>query len=42
MLMDIWQHLFDLLMWLGLRPPMAAASGDGEEGETLPGSDPNG
>ena len=42
MLLDIWQHVFDLLLWLGLRPPMAAETGEGEEGETYPSWDPGG
>lgn len=42
MLLDIWQHLYDLLIWFGVRPPIAAASGDGEGGDTVGGWDPDG
>jgi hypothetical protein len=43
MLLDAWQHLWDLLMWVGLRPPISAATGDGGgSGETNGTWDPNG
>ena len=40
---DLFDLLLELLGWLGLRPPsVAASSTPDEEGENLPGVDPNG
>lgn len=41
---DLFELLFEILAWLGLRPPTVAASSSTStnEGENAPTADPNG